>query len=94
MAGIVSKLNNVGQRNFPQKKYDLFIIKLMINYNLGFAGFIGVAKVLAPLVFNLRRYTLSAEDTYNILKSGPPKQTLDACPFEGGTGMIAFTRPS
>jgi hypothetical protein len=68
--------------------------ELMMNYILGFAGFLGIAKVLAPLVFNLRRYTLSAADTYNILKSGPPKQTLDVCPFEGGGAMMAFTRPS
>lgn len=63
-------------------------------YILGLTGFIGSTKVLAPLVFNFRRYTLSPQDTYKMLNSGPPKQTLEVCPLDGGTGSMAFTRPS
>jgi len=37
------------------------------SHILGLPGFFGLANVLAPLVFNLRRQTLSAADTYNIL---------------------------
>lgn len=43
----------------------------------GFIGFMGASKVLAPLVFSLRRYTLSTAVTYIVEKSEPPKQRLD-----------------
>lgn len=63
-------------------------------YNLGTTGLIGLSKVLAPLVFNFLRYTLSPYETYSILKSRPPKQTLEGLNAESGNGNIAFTRPS
>ncbi len=69
----------------------IYVLKFTISDS---AGLIGAANVFAPLVFNLRRNTLSPAATYRILKSGPPKHTLAVWLFAGGAGMIAFTRPS
>ena len=70
--------------------FTLFIL----IYNRGLAGLIGLSKELTPRVFNFRRNTLSPAETYNTLKSAPPKQTFEACPFEGGIGSIASTLPN
>src|SRR5678816_2422646 len=66
----------------------------VFNYNLGLAGRTGLSNEFTPRVFNFLRNTLSPADTYRILKSAPPKQTFEACPFDAGIGIIASTLPN
>src|SRR5262245_5764795 len=78
-----------------EHKGDTKCTKLQLYFHsFGFAGLIGLSKEFTPRVFNFRRNTLSPADTYNTLKSVPPKQTFEACPFDGGIGRIASTRPN
>src|SRR4051812_8408843 len=64
------------------------------SYILGLTGLYGSRKEFAPCVFNFLRYTLSPQETYKMLNAAPPKQRFEACPFDGGIGIIAFTLPS